>query len=181
MRSNIIQPDNPRHSFVNRPKYGLEVDEMYTRFKTVIQFASFEEYRPAHPQGRAICPGDSGGPIMDYNLGNKTRATLIGLVKSGVNCIKASVRQRRSTIDPTYVEDDDRGQCWRRVLATGTKLRPYVKWITEKFAKTNNPFPNDKFFNVRQALELGIGPKFGKQNRPVVAHPPNSWYDFDQA
>lgn len=182
MRANVIQPDNLRHSFVARPKYGLHINELLTKNpSTVFAFASFEEYNPLHPEGRAVCFGDSGGQITDYHLLRKdNRATLVGLIEGGSNCSEANTRKRRSHVDGTYVETGERVDCWNIGLSVGTKVAPYIDWITSKLTRSENPYPKDNF-KTPAAGSLLYGPDFGAYLLPDVENRPyqrDSWYDF---
>lgn len=174
LRANIIHEDNARHSFVNSPKYGVISGEETNQVENIFAFGNFE------PSGRAICSGDSGGPVIDWQLGGDKRATLVGVTRSATgDCATASVNTRRKFFDPTYVENDPDGGVWKRQLSTATKIKPYLVWILITTSKAkNNKTPRDIFVTPKDSRHLATGPGFGVKPYPQYTPAQPAWYNF---
>lgn len=142
---------------------------MFSKHSDRFFFANFDDI-----DGRNLCKGDSGGPIIDYSLLNG-RATLIGTVSASTlgNCVIEKRAATRKQFDRTYVEDVPDHRIRIISSATGVKVGLFTGWIGEVMEqnKLNAP-PSDRFQPTKVKI-LGEDPDFidKKVSTPV---PPQS-------
>lgn len=154
-----------------------KIDEYRTKFFVTpenpdetlksFHFGNFEDLQPPgrlNNTGRSTCPGDSGGPLMDFTLQSDGRATLIGTIVGGVDCEHSKELVPRSQVYKrswrkawTSVPNDN---VWSITTQVATPVKDYVDWMNEVMlqAETNNN-GRDKFLVPKAGL-LNTGPDF---------------------
>lgn len=164
---NIVDPDSPRHAFVNLPRYGILASPKLVQAKHRFAVANFDDV-----DGRAICLGDSGSGIIDFNQ-LRGRATLVGVLSSTSDettvCQNAKLPLQREIYDASYVEKEPKEEIRKVVLAFAIKVEAYVPWI-ERVIKdhTGKRYPDDNF----KTGPLKDGPNFHNIKHPATPSPP---------
>lgn len=170
MGANIIEINNPKHAFLDKPKYGIK-HNIISNVSQLFGYGNFEDHDGAEQYGRDSCGGDSGGPVMDYHLLQNNAATLIGVHNAGtLTCHISKSRKSRKEFDNSYAGEDPDEQIWLIELSYAIVVGQYVKWIDETilYASTN---ATKKPLDVKRG-ELGMDPKFGPREYDPTPRPP---------
>lgn len=166
MRANIVHVNNPRHAFLDKPKYGV-ISSIVDRNRNIFQYGNFENHPIRHPyKGRDTCQGDSGGPVMEFHLrGNRqdSAATLIGVHSFGfADCSNSKYLTSRRSFDDSYAGEGPDEAIWAVNVGSALPLGRYVSWIDEERRHTVANVTENPTDVFSSGDELENGPNFVK-------------------
>lgn len=171
MRANVVDLDTAKHAFLPGASYVL-VGGSRDPEGDVFDFTNFDYT----PNRRSACRGDSGGPVMDYHLSDRERATLVGVVNKGPKpCEHVNNDTARTTYDGSYVGPGFGARIPVLKMSQAVKVSNHLQWIRDTinggpYTQTPDAFEKDPGI-------LGGEPEWDMGGLPVTPAPPSDKLD----